>query len=78
MCVSLKAPSPPSPPPAPVPKPKIQVSGATTKQKAPAEASGRDVKMASTHARRRVGRGTLRIPLTSSGLDKTGLNLPTS
>ena len=75
MCVSIKA---PSPPPTPVPKPKIQVSGATTKQNAPAEASGRNVKMASAHRRRRVGRGSLRIPLTSSGLDKTGLNLPTS
>jgi len=74
MCVSIKAPSPPAPP---VPKPK-QISGATTKQNAPAEASGRNVKMASAHRRRRVGRGSLRIPLTSSGLDKTGLNLPTS
>jgi len=78
MCVSIGKPQVQEPPkPEPIPK-QIRISGATTKQKAPAEASGRDVKMASTHARRRVGRGTLRIPLTSSGLDKTGLNLPTS
>jgi len=75
MCLSVKA---PAPPPAPAPIPKIQVSGATTKQAAPAEAKGRGVKMASGTSRRRVGRGSLRIPLKSSGLDKTGLNLPTA
>ena len=43
-----------------------------------ADSSGRNVNVASTYNRRRVGRGTLRIPLASSGLTKSGLNLPTS
>ena len=74
MCVSIKAPAPPPPM---VQKP-TTVASATTKQKSPREAIGRDVKYGASHTRRRVGRGTLRIPLTSSGLSRTGLNLPTA
>ena len=80
MCLSIKAPAPPpAPEPIPAPPPNT-VSGARTKQNAPmvADASGRNVNVASAYTRRRVGRGTLRIPLASSGLTRSGLNLPTS
>lgn len=80
MCVSIKAPSmPPMPEPIPAPPPNT-VSGATTRQNAPAtaDASGRNVNVASSYSRRRIGRGTLRIPLASSGLTRSGLNLPNS
>ena len=78
MCIS--APTPPSPPPAPEPIPMTPptVSKATTKQNAPAmaDSSGRDVNYASSAPRRRTGRGSLRIPLASSGLTSSGLNIP--
>ena len=79
MCVSIKAPSPPAmPAPEPIPRTPPSVSGAVTKQNAPgsADASGRNVNVASAYQRRRIGRGTLRIPLASSGLTASGLNLP--
>jgi len=72
----------PTPPPAPepVPIPSNQISGATTRQNAPAMAdnAGRNINVASAYARRRTGRGTLRIPLASSGLTASGLNLPSA
>ena len=80
MCVSIKAPAPPPmPEPIPAPPPNT-ISGARTKQNAPmvADASGRNVNVASAYTRRRTGRGTLRIPLASSGLTGSGLNLPSS
>jgi len=79
MCISIKAPSMPTPEPIPAPPPNT-ISGAVTKQNAPAyaDASGRNVNVASAYSRRRVGRGTLRIPLASSGLTASGLNLPSS
>ena len=80
MCVSIKAPSmPPAPEPIPAPPPN-SVSGAMTKQKVPAyaDASGRNVNVASSAQRRRVGRSTLRIPLATSGLTASGLNLPSA
>ena len=80
MCVSIKAPSPPvMPMPEPIPAQPITVSGAVTRQNAPAsaDASGRNVNLASAYQRRRIGRGTLRIPLLTSGLSASGLNLPT-
>ena len=79
MCVSIKAPSPPvMPQPEPIPATPPSVSGAGTKQNAPgsADASGRNVNVASAYQRRRMGRGSLRIPLASSGLTASGLNLP--
>ena len=78
MC--LPSPKLPSPPSAPEPKPDIKFSGATTKQNAPAsaDASGRNVNVASSASRRRTGRGSLRIPLASSGLTSSGLNLPSA
>jgi hypothetical protein len=53
------------------------VTSATTKQKAPTEASNstRSTTTASNYARKRVGRGSLRIPLASSG---SGTNFPTA
>ena len=80
MCVSIRAPAPP-PMPEPIPAaPPNTVSGATTRQNAPAtaDASGRNVNVASSYLRRRIGRGTLRIPLAASGLTRSGLNLPNS
>ena len=79
MCVSVKAPAPP-PMPEPIPATPPSVSGATTKQNAPAmaNASGRKVNVASSASRRRTGRGSLRIPLASSGLTRSGLNLPSA
>ena len=81
MCVSIKAPAPPAmPEPQPIPATPPSVSGAVTRQNAPtaADAAGRDVNVASAYQRRRIGRGTLRIPLASSGLTASGLNLPSS
>ena len=80
MCVSIKAPSmPPAPEPIPAP-PANTLANATTKQNAPAyaDASGRNVMVASSASRRRTGRGSLRIPLASSGLTASGLNLPSA
>ena len=81
MCVSVKAPAPP-PAPEPVPVPTNTVSNATTRQVAPTsatgEASGRNTSIASRVARRRVGRGSLRIPLATSGLTRSGLNIPSA
>ena len=79
MCVSVKAPAPP-PMPEPIPATPPQVSGATTKQMSPAsaDAKGKNINVASSAQRRRVGRGTLRIPLATSGLTDSGLNLPSS
>ena len=81
MCVSVKAPSMP-PAPEPIPPTPPSVSNATTTQNAPTsatgESSGRDTSIASRVARRRVGRGSLRIPLATSGLTKSGLNIPSA
>jgi len=79
MCVSVKAPAPP-PMPEPIPATPPRVSGATTSQNAPAmaDSAGRDVKVASSYNRRRTGRGSLRIPLASSGLSSSGLNIPSA
>ena len=79
MC-SFSRPSIPPPAPAPIPEAPPVVTDATTKRDAPREAkstSGIDTS-SSTNVRKRRGRGSLRIPLTSSGLTGTGLNFPTS
>tara|TARA_B100000902_G_C26693903_1_gene613853 strand:- start:62 stop:289 length:228 start_codon:yes stop_codon:yes gene_type:complete len=75
MCIAPKMPSPP-PAPEPIPAPVITKS-VTTKQKAPMVAeSGSNVgSSASNYNRKRLGRGSLRIPLASSG---SGVNFPTS
>ena len=72
----------PSPPPAlaPIPETPPTVSSALTKNNAPKQAkSASQVSSAtSTAMKKRAGRGSLRIPLTSSGLTGSGLNFPTS
>ena len=72
----------PPPAPEPIPATPPSVSGATTSQVAPTsatgEASGRNTSVASRVARRRVGRGSLRIPLATSGLTRSGLNIPSA
>tara|TARA_Y100001963_G_C6776027_1_gene447367 strand:- start:1884 stop:2111 length:228 start_codon:yes stop_codon:yes gene_type:complete len=75
MCIAPKMPSPP-PAPEPIPAPVI-TKAVTTKQKAPLVAeSGSNVgSSASNYNRKRLGRGSLRIPLASSG---SGVNFPTS
>ena len=77
MCGSFFAPKIPSPPPAPEPIPQVDntptIAKAVTKQKAPNIANQEGYV-----ARKRVGRGTLRIPLLTSGLTGSGLNIPTS
>ena len=81
MCVSVKAPAPP-PAPEPIPATPPSIANATTKQVAPTsatgEASGRNTSVAARVARRRVGRGSLRIPLATSGLTRSGLNIPSA
>ena len=79
MCVSIKAPSMPAPEPIPAP-PANTIANATTKQNAPAyaDSTGRNINVASSASRRRTGRGSLRIPLASSGLTASGLNLPSA
>jgi len=78
MCVSIKAPSMP-PAPEPIPSQPNRIANATTRQNAPAmaDSSGRNVNVASSASRRRTGRGSLRIPLSSLGTS-SGLNLPSA
>ena len=70
---------PPSPPPAPEPIPATppKVANATTTKDAPKQASSSSAVQNSAMKKRR-GRGSLRIPLTSSGLSQSGTNFPTS
>ena len=71
---------PPSPPPAPEPIPETppMVTNATTKKDAPKQASSTSAVSQNTAMKKRRGRGSLRIPLTSSGLSQSGTNFPTS
>ena len=61
---------PPSPPPAPeiIPSAPPSIAKSTS-----ASASATNTAM-----KKRRGRGSLRIPLTSSGLSQSGVNFPTS
>ena len=70
----------PSPPPAPEPIPETPpvVTQATTKRDAPAQAKSTSAVSQNTAMKKRRGRGSLRIPLTSSGLSSSGTNFPTS
>ena len=72
--------SPPDPPkPEPIPEPPVAVQS-TTKNTAPKLAESTSAKASPGNiGRKRRGRGSLRIPLTSSGLSNiSGLNFPTS
>ena len=78
MC-SFSRPSPP-PAPEPIPAPPPMVTNATTRRDAPKQATSTSQvsNQTNTAMKKRRGRGSLRIPLTSSGLTGTGLNFPTS
>jgi hypothetical protein len=80
MCVAPRRPSPP-PAPEPIPvAPPIVSGNATTKKDAPKQANSASQISTGTamSAKKRAGRGSLRIPLTSSGLTGSGLQYPTS
>lgn len=71
-----KAPPPPEPTPPTPPVVKTATTGEV--QNAPASAEGRNMKIGDNPARKRLGRGSLRIPLASSGLSGSGVNFPSS
>ena len=79
MC-SFSKPSIPPPAPEPTPPTPPVVAQATTKKNAPkmAESTSTVEKADSTNVRKKRGRGSLRIPLTSSGLSGSGVNFPTA
>ena len=54
------------------------VTNATTTKDAPKQASSTSAVSQNTAMKKRRGRGSLRIPLTSSGLSQSGTNFPTS
>jgi hypothetical protein len=70
----------PSPPPAPEPIPVAppSITNATTKKDAPKMATSSSATETNTAMKKRRGRGSLRIPLTSSGLNQSGVNFPTA
>ena len=78
MC-SFSRPSPP-PAPAPIPDTPPTVSNALTRRDAPKQAkSASGIQSATkTAMTKKAGRGSLRIPLTSSGLTGSGVQFPTS
>ena len=71
---------PPSPPPAPeiIPSAPPSIANSTTKRDAPKQATSTSSVATNTAMKKRSGRGSLRIPLTSSGLSQSGVNFPTS
>ena len=62
------------PKPEPIPETPPVVAQATTKRDAPKQATS----ASQTAQKKRRGRGSLRIPLTSSGLSQSGVNFPTA
>ena len=72
MC-SFSRPSIPPPAPEPIPEKPPVVASATTKNDAPKMADS-----ASSVEKKKRGRGSLRIPLASSGLSASGVNFPTA
>jgi len=54
------------------------VTNATTKKDAPKTASSTSSASTNSAMKKRRGRGSLRIPLTSSGLSSSGVNFPTA
>jgi len=81
MCLSPKMPSPP-PTPEPIastPTPPSVTQGITGKKQSAPQTAGEGVadasNLASNQSRKRIGRGSLRIPLANEG---SGLNYPTS
>tara|TARA_R100001510_G_C7631120_1_gene189972 strand:+ start:863 stop:1132 length:270 start_codon:yes stop_codon:yes gene_type:complete len=74
------APIPQAPPAVQTPPPAIVESKATTTRKAPREArpttASAPKKTGEPIVKKKKGRGSLRIPLLSSGLSSSGLNFP--
>ena len=67
------------PKPEPIPETPPMVTNATTTRDAPKQASSSSSSASqNTAMKKRRGRGSLRIPLTSSGLSQSGTNFPTS
>ena len=68
------------PKPEPIPETPPMVTNATTKRDAPKQASSTSSTASATNSamKKRRGRGSLRIPLTSSGLSSSGVNFPTA
>jgi hypothetical protein len=56
------------------------IANSTTKRDAPTQAKSTSASASATNTamKKRRGRGSLRIPLTSSGLSQSGVNFPTS
>ena len=77
MCAFSK-PSIPAPEPAPIPETPPRVANATTKNDAPKMAVSSSSVETSTAQKKKRGRGSLRIPLASSGLSGSGVNFPTA
>ena len=84
MCLPKPKPPAPPPPPAspPPPPPQITESKATTRRVAPRVATSTSEIQQPTRSageeaiKKKRGRASLRIPLTSSGLGNSGLNFP--
>jgi len=62
----------------PIPETPPMVTNATTTRDAPKQASSTSAVSQNTAMKKRRGRGSLRIPLISSGLSQSGTNFPTS
>ncbi len=66
------------PKPEPIPETPPMVTNATTTRDAPKQAKSTSAVSQNTAMKKRRGRGSLRIPLTSSGLNQSGVNFPTA
>ena len=77
MC-SFSRPSIPPPAPEPIPETPPVVTSATTKNDAPKMADSASSVETSSVQKKKLGRGSLRIPLASSGLSGSGVNFPTA
>ena len=77
MC-SFSRPSIPAPEPAAIPETPPVVTSATTKNDAPKMADSASSVETSSVQKKKRGRGSLRIPLASSGLSGSGVNFPTA
>jgi len=78
MCVMRQPKISLPPQPEPIPETPPMVANATTKKDAPKTASSTSSASTNSAMKKRRGRGSLRIPLTSSGLSSSGVNFPTA
>ena len=78
MCFGGRSSPPPAPEPTPPTPPVVKTATTGDVQNAPASAEGRNLKIGGNTGKKRLGRGSLRIPLASSGLSGSGLNFPNS